>query len=148
MGLYRSGRQAQRAGRIIARKHYDDKANANGAAIKAAEDKAFKLLEKRWAAQLEGRPIPQEHRRKMRKDRFFIELAMRIAAGEPVLLDDLDHMPEKTTRIDGEVDSRFNAELNMDEMESLWCPECGEETENPGRLCQACIEFRLTGRKS
>lgn len=134
-----------RSGKRV-RRQQAQTASIDRAKTRKAEKEVFRYLEKRWDHVLEGRRIPAAHREKMRRDPHFQALVAKRVNGEPFIDEDLDHTPDVERRLDGEVTSRIDTELG-DDPDRYYCPECGEEQEEPleGEMCGECRgHFRQT----
>lgn len=106
-----------------------------------AEQQVFRWLEERWRHHLRGRRIPKAMRRRMRAEPHFKMLVARVERREPLVADDLDHVPELERNPDGSVTDRLLDELGEDPR-AYFCIDCGEELEEPLEgPCEACRSF-------
>lgn len=109
--------------------------------VKAAEEKAFKWLEERWADDLKGNPIPEKHRAVMRRDPAFRFLVAQVLNGSGLHAPDLDQTPVESREADGTPRSLFHEELAGDPRRYL-CDLCGSaEIEVEGQRCPDCVEL-------
>jgi hypothetical protein len=124
---------------------FDQKQQANARKLREAEECCFKMLEKRWVAELRGNQIPEAMRRQMRGDEFFQTLVAEVMkGGDMPALEDRDHTPDVQRLPDGSVESRMQVELGGDPRRFM-CLSCDEEVPANVSYCEKCENFNAKG---